>query len=89
MHHHANGYFDLFTTTGYQIVNPLTEAISILSWKYKRFTSFYHVLAISLEQKVSFFQWNMGNSQTDRTSPVLPLLILLLWSMFQNSVLHI
>ena len=37
MHHHANGHF-AWLISGQQSVNPLREAISILSGKYKRFT---------------------------------------------------
>ena len=35
--HYANGSFD-WLLSGHQSVNPLREAISILSGKYKRFT---------------------------------------------------
>ena len=37
MRHHANGRFD-WLIFGHQSVNPLREAISVLSGKYKRFT---------------------------------------------------
>ena len=37
VHHHANGRFDRLISE-HQSINPLREAISILSGKYKRFT---------------------------------------------------
>ena len=42
VHHHANGRFD-WLISGQQNVNPLREAISILSSKYKRFTFVHDV----------------------------------------------
>ena len=42
VHHHANGRFD-WLISGHQSANPSREATSILSGKYKRFTSVHHV----------------------------------------------
>ena len=47
MHHHPNNYFD-WLTAGQQNVGPSSEAISILSGKYKRFTFVHPVCAIEL-----------------------------------------
>ena len=53
--HHANGHFD-WLISGHQRVNPLREAISVLSGKYKRFTFVYPVLLASIIiEKMSFY----------------------------------
>ena len=47
VHHHANGCFD-WLISGHQSVNPLREAISILSGKYKRFTFVHPVSEVTI-----------------------------------------
>ena len=47
VHHHANGRFD-WLISGHPSVNPLREATSIMSGKYKRFT-FVHPVAETRE----------------------------------------
>ena len=49
VHYYANGSFD-WLIFGQQSDNPLREAISILSGKYKRFT-FVHPVHLSLYTK--------------------------------------
>ena len=47
VHHHARDRFD-WLISEHQSVNPLREAISILSGKYKRFT-FAHPVSMQLD----------------------------------------
>ena len=42
VHHHANDCFDWLICRQQSVSHPI-EAISILPWKYKRFTFVYHV----------------------------------------------
>ena len=49
VHHHANGCFD-WLISDQQSVNPSREAISILSGKYKAFTSAHPVIATFIAQ---------------------------------------
>ena len=49
VHYYANGRFDLLISEE-QSDNPLREAISVLSGKYKRFTFVHHVMQTSFQQ---------------------------------------
>ena len=59
VHHYANGCFD-WLSSGQQSVNPWTEAISILSGKYKRFMFVHPVGFESVANIVFSFETNLG-----------------------------